>query len=190
MRLIDRLRLLQQGWAVRPLFDAAFYLERYPDVRQAGRNPLWHYVRHGAAEGRKPHRLFEPDYYLSGCPEARNSANPLLHFIESGGRLGNPHPLFDCNAYLAAHPDVAQRGINPLLHYVRQKNGPDRSATRGSRADEGVRPTYARPEILDVTVEIAFWETADGRMSFIAEPQQQPFFRAMRFDQLSAQVKP
>src|SRR5580658_2327499 len=187
MRLSDRLRLLQQGWAVRPLFDAAFYLERYPDVRQAGMNPLWHYVRHGAAEGRKPHRLFEPDYYLSGCPEARNSANPLLHFIETGGRSGNPHPLFDCDAYLAAHPDATRRGINPLLHYVRKKNGPDRSATRGSRADEGVRPTYARREILevarleilDVAVAVAFWEDSDGRMSFIAEPQQRPFFRAM-----------
>jgi len=223
MWLIDRLRLLQQGWAVRRLFDAAFYLERYPDVRQAGMNPLWHYLRHGAAEGRKPHCLFEPDYYLSCCPDARNTANPLLHFIETGGRLGNPHPLFDCNAYMAEHPDVARRGVNPLLHYVRQKKaararpitarlgasagpladarGSDRShdregvvyiesesATRGSRADEGVRPT--RLEILDVAVDIAFWEDADGRMSFIAEPQQRPFFRAMRFDQLSAQLKP
>ena len=213
MRLIERWRLLRRGWAVRRLFDAAFYLERYPDVRQAGMNPLRHYLRHGAAEGRKPHRLFEPDYYLSCCPEARSSADPLLHFIETNGRLGNPHPLFDCNAYLAEHPDAAQRGVNPLVQYVRQKatrtppltarsTGSDRShdregvvssdnesATRGSRADGGVRPTY-RIEILDVLVEIAFWEDADGRMSFIAEPQQRPFFRAVRFDQLSAQLKP
>jgi hypothetical protein len=234
MRLIE-------WWRIRRLFDTAFYLDRYPDVGQAGMNPLWHYLRHGAAEGRKPHRLFDPDYYLSCCPEARSSANPLLHFIRTGGRLGNPHPLFDCNAYLAEHPDAAQREVNPLLHYIKQKkaaregslaatrsgassgplasgvpSGPgsdpshDRegvvssesvpssvagdteceSATRGSRADEGVRPTNAKLEILDVEVDIAFWETADGRMSFIAEPQQQPFFRAMRFDQLSAQLKP
>jgi hypothetical protein len=45
-------------------------------------------------------------------------------------------------------------------------------------------------EILDVAVEIAFWEDADGRMNFIAEAQQRAFFRAMRFDQLSAQLKP
>jgi hypothetical protein len=214
MRLIDWLRLLRQGWAVRRFFDAAFYLERYPDVRQAGMNPLWHYLRHGAAEGRKPHRLFEPDYYLSCCPEARSCANPLLHFVRTRGRLGNPHPLFDCNAYMAEHPEVGRRGVNPLLHYIRQVNdtrasaGPlahargsdrshygegvvssgDESATRGSRADGGVRPT--RLEILDVAVEIAFWEDADGRMNFIAEAQQRAFFRAMRFDQLSAQLKP
>jgi len=185
------MRLLE-WWRVRPVFDAAFYLERYPDVRLARMNPLWHYLRHGAAEGRKPHRLFEPEYYLKGCPEARKSANPVLHFIGTGGRLGNPHPLFDCGSYLAAHPEVAQLGVNPLLHYIRQKKvmhvGRE-SATGGSRADQGVRPTYGRVEILDVVVDIAFWEDADGRMNFIAEPQQRAFLRAMRFDQLSAQLK-
>ena len=201
MRPIEWWRLLQQGWAVRRLFDAAFYLERYPDVRQAGMNPLWHYLRHGAAEGRKPHRLFDPDYYLSCCPEARNSANPLLHFIRTGGRLGNPHPLFDCKAYLAEHPDAAQRGVNPLLHYIKQQAAGDgwqakAPAPREANVAQTVGQTLSSVnppislEILDVTVDIAFWETADGRMSFIAEPQQRPFFRAMRFDQLSAQLKP
>jgi hypothetical protein len=179
MQLIDWLRLLRQGWAVRPLFDAVFYLERYPDVRQAGMNPLSHYLLHGAAEGRKPHRLFQPDYYLSNCPAARNCANPLLHFIETGGRLGNPHPLFDCNAYFAAHPDVARRAVNPLLHYLKQK--------AVGQTLSSVNPPVSL-EILDIEVNIAFWEDSDGRMSFIAEPQQQPFFRAMRFDQLSAQL--
>jgi hypothetical protein len=82
---------------------------------------------------------------------------------------------------LAAHPDAAR--VNPLWHYLRK------SATGGSRAVQGVRPTHTL-EILDVRVEIAFWEEADGRMSFIAEPQQRLFFRAMRFDQLAAQIKP
>jgi hypothetical protein len=123
-----------EWWRIRPFFDAAFYLERYPDVRQAGMSASRHYLLHGAAEGRKPHRLFEPDYYVSWCPEA--GERPLLHFIETGGLFGNPHPLFDCKAYLEANPDLRERGINPLLHYIRRK-----SATRGSRADRGVRPT-------------------------------------------------
>jgi len=172
MRLVD-------WWRVRPFFDAAFYLERYSDVRQAGMNPLRHYLRHGAAEGRKPHRLFEPEYYLSCCPEALSSENPLLHFIETGGRLGNPHPLFDCKAYLAEHPDAGERGVNPLAHYLTQPH-------ERKRAGRGAPTTYT---ILDVEVDVDFWEDADGRMSFIAEPQQRPFFRAMRFDQLSAQLK-
>jgi len=171
MRLLD-------WWRVRPFFDAAFYLERYPDVRKAGMNPLRHYLRHGAAEGRKPQRLFEPAYYLSGCAEA--SGNPLVHFIKTGGRLGNPHPLFDCQAYLAAHPGV---GMNPLLHYLRQ------GRARGLGADQGVRPTFGL-EILDVRVNVALWEDPEGGLRFICEPQQAPFFRAMRFDQLAAQIRP
>jgi hypothetical protein len=175
MRLLDWLR-------IRPFFDAAFYLERYPDVRQAGMNPLWHYLRHGAAEGRKPHRLFEPKYYLSCCPEARKSANPLLHFIETSGCLGNPHPLFDCQAYLAAHRDAAKRRVNPLLHYItHEKEMPEPWLAEAL--------TFKKLEILDVEVDVAFWEETDGRLRFIAEPQQQPFFRAMRFDQLTAQIE-
>jgi hypothetical protein len=193
MPIGDWLRALPRMWKIRRLFDAKFYLARYVDVRQVGMNPLLHYVRHGAEEGRKPHRFFEPDYYLSGCPSARKCENPLLHFIETGGRLGNPHPLFDCESYLAEYPEVAARGLNPLVHYL-GRNTPRKSATRGSRADEGVRPTSAqskgRLEILDVEVEVDFWEDDSGRMNFTAEPQQRPFFRAMRFDQLSAQIKP
>jgi hypothetical protein len=177
LRLGDWVRLLPQIRKARKLFDAAFYLDRYPDVRQAGMNPLLHYLRHGAAEGRKPHRLFEPGYYLSCCPDARKSGNPLLHFIETGGRLGNPHPLFHCQAYLAEYPDVAKRGVNPLLHYITHKKATPAGQT-------------VSLEILDVQADIAFWEDAAGRMSFIAEPQQRPFFRAMRFDQLSAQIRP
>ncbi len=176
MRLID-------WWRVRPFFDAAFYLERYPDVRQAGMNPLRHYLRHGAAEGRKPHRLFEPEYYLSCCPEARKSETRLLHFIETGGRLGNPHPLFDCEAYLAAHPAVAKRGVNPLLHYITHKKEMPEPWLAEALA-------FKKLEILDVQVDVAFWENADGRLEFVAPQQQRAFFRAMRFDQLSAQIKP
>ena len=65
-----------------------FYLEKYPDVRAAGLNPLRHYVEHGAAEGRKPHRFFDPDYYLRQRPEARAAGvDPLVDFLEGGRAL-------------------------------------------------------------------------------------------------------
>lgn len=35
-----------------PLFDREAYLRRYPDIIQAGMDPLLHYVMHGRAEGR------------------------------------------------------------------------------------------------------------------------------------------
>ena len=81
------------------IFDGAFYLEKYPDVRAAGLDPLRHYVEYGAAEGRKPHRLFDPAYYLRQRPEARAAGvDPLVDFLEGGATFANPHPLFDCAA--------------------------------------------------------------------------------------------
>jgi hypothetical protein len=168
---------------MRPYFDRAFYLQRYPDVREAGLNPVAHYLRHGMAEGRKTHRLFEPEYYAACCPEARKAETPLLHFIATGGRLGNPHPLFDCGAYLEANPEVGKRGINPLLHYLKRKKEMPQPWLAEALA-------LKKLEILDVSVEFAFWEDADGALSVAAEPQQRPFFRAMRFDQLAAQFTP
>ena len=103
-----------------PLFDPAFYLERYPDVRQSGVNPLLHFVRYGAAEGRKPHPLFQPDYYVSRCPEAkRTEENLLVHFLRSGAdNCASPHMLFDCEYYRRYHPGIAAQNINPLAHYT------------------------------------------------------------------------
>jgi hypothetical protein len=103
------------------LFDGAFYLRKYPDLAAAGVNPLRHYLRYGAAEGRKPHPLFDPDYYLRRNPRARTGGNPLVHFLEKGGASGmSPHPLFDCGSYLRAHSDAAAEGVNPLVHHLLQ----------------------------------------------------------------------
>ena len=159
------------SWRIRRarLFDAAFYLERYADVRVAGMNPLRHYLRYGAAEGRKPHPLFQPDYYLARCPEARNSPNPLLHFFEQGA-MCPPHPLFDCSAYVEENPDAAPQ---PLVHYLRRISQPAPAA--------GIR-------IMDVPLTAQIWKDAEGRKQFLAPPQQRPFLRVVGYDQLSAQT--
>jgi hypothetical protein len=110
------------------IFDGAFYLEKYPDVRAAGLDPLRHYVEHGAAEGRKPHRLFDPAYYLRQLPEARVAGvDPLVDFLEGGGRVANPHPLFDCVG-------DAQR----LVEYVAAKHLARSGATSIVISDEPV----------------------------------------------------
>jgi hypothetical protein len=36
-----------------PKFDTSSYLRSYSDVRESGLNPLAHYLRKGAAEGRR-----------------------------------------------------------------------------------------------------------------------------------------
>lgn len=99
---------------MRKLFDAEFYLGANPDVAAARMDPLKHYVKYGAAEGRQPHPLFDPAHYLASCPAARDAENPLLHFLEQRGPWANPHPLFDCDAYLRTHPSAG----NPLENYL------------------------------------------------------------------------
>ncbi|HET6621036.1 MAG TPA: glycosyltransferase [Dongiaceae bacterium] len=103
------------------LFDAIWYLETYPDVAAREVDPVSHYIRHGAREGRDPNRLFNSSWYLANNPEvAASGLNPLLHFIVRGAAEGrDPGPLFDTKWYLEANPDVAATGVNPLLHFLR-----------------------------------------------------------------------
>ena len=103
------------------LFDAAFYLARYPDVASAGVDPALHYVTGGAAERRTPHPLFDTGFYLSTNPDVlRSGINPLHHYLLSGAQEGRrPHPLFDSAYYLEHNPDISASGMNPLVHFTR-----------------------------------------------------------------------
>jgi hypothetical protein len=181
-----------------PLFDPGFYLARNPDIRRAGVNPLIHYVRYGAAEDRKPHPLFEPSHYRNFCAEAPGSGqNLLVHFLEAGAAAANPHPLFDCESYLDAHPDV--QGINPLVHYLLSDAGRPAGPMPESAA-------IAQIDIQDVQMTVVLlagwaarqgipgsvalvWPDADGLAHWLADPQQQPFFDAVRLDQIRVQVQ-
>ena len=102
------------------LFDARWYRERYPDIGNAKVDPLVHYFKWGAHEGRDPHPLFDTSFYLESNPDvAAAGVNPFLHYLSTGGAEGrDPHPCFDSSFYLEANPDVAAAGMNPLLHYV------------------------------------------------------------------------
>src|SRR5215470_3540077 len=119
------------------LFDAAWYLENYPDVSARKVDPINHYVRHGAREGRDPNRLFNSNWYLANNPDVVQAGlNPLAHFVTRGSAEGrSPSPLFDTKWYLEANPDVAAARINPLLHYLR--HGAREGRRPNSKADVG-----------------------------------------------------
>ncbi len=215
-----------EGRQPHPLFDAEYYLERNPDVRQAGINPLLHYIIHGAPEARKPHRLFQPDYYLSRCPEAwLRGGNLLVDFLNhDSGSYPSPHLLFDCESYVRGNPAVIKQGWNPLVHYVLSESRKNTAAANRPTADVETRP-IAHLNIDDVQIVVVFmdggfdsktaaqqrdihtalkdsaaraglsgdvvpvWRDRFGRTSFMAAPQQHPFFRCLNYDQLYAQVK-
>ena len=68
-----------------PLFDASWYREHNPDVRDQGLAPERHYRRHGAIEGRDPNAFFDTSWYLARYPDvAASRINPLDHYLLYG----------------------------------------------------------------------------------------------------------
>jgi hypothetical protein len=101
-------------------FDRTWYLDRYPDVRAAKFDPVSHFLKWGAREGRHPNPLFWTEFYVRQYPGVRAAGiNPLLHYLLCGWHEGcNPNPLFDGGWYLRENGDVAAAGMNPLIHYL------------------------------------------------------------------------
>lgn len=67
------------------LFDPVYYLVNNPDVRQAGIDPVRHYLRFGALEGRLPSAEFDGRRYLADYADvAASGINPLVHYLSHG----------------------------------------------------------------------------------------------------------
>ncbi|GAA3528203.1 glycosyltransferase [Zobellella aerophila] len=83
----DRLDIIQQsGW-----FDAPWYVSHYADLQQSTFDPVLHYCRHGAAEGRDPGPLFNTSSYAafySSVEQPISATEALLHFLTIGQGLG------------------------------------------------------------------------------------------------------
>ena len=89
---------LQEGFArggrPNPFFDSHWYLDRNPDVRGSGLNPLLHFASHGWRERRDPGPEFSTSYYLDSNPDIRKrGVNPLAHYLKEGRYEGrSPKP--------------------------------------------------------------------------------------------------
>ena len=102
------------------LFDAAWYRRRYPDVAEAGMDPLHHYAEHGWREGRAPNPYFDPPWYQAAhsVPPHENS---LLHYLSLGeARDHPPSAKFDPGWYRATYGLPA--GISPLADFLRRRH--------------------------------------------------------------------
>lgn len=107
--------------ALRPEFDAAYYLERYPDVAAAGLDPVEHYVTYGTEEGRDPSPDFSTRYYLESNPDVRAAGvNPFYHYVVTGreegratARMRKGDPLFEAVcARLGVDAEEARVSVN------------------------------------------------------------------------------
>ncbi|WP_136683128.1 glycosyltransferase [Falsirhodobacter xinxiangensis] len=121
----DARRIAQSG-----LFDASWYLRRYPDVAHLGLDPLDHFLRFGMALDRSPGPGFDADFYARSHPET--SGRTLLHFLEQGAALGfAPLPADD----LCDHR---------------------RNALRPDRATD-IRAGLIRADLANFVLEAEFW---------------------------------
>ena len=72
------------------LFDEKYYLLTYEDVRKVDIDPIMHYIKYGAKEGRNPNADFDTNFYLESNPDVREKGiNPLIHYILYGKREKN-----------------------------------------------------------------------------------------------------
>ncbi len=104
-------------------FDREFYLTTYPDVAQAGMDPLTHFIRYGWREGRDPNRSFSSAFYLQAHPDVRRSGmNPFHHHLLHGRAEGRvvQHPLGQKAALLAALKPSSDR-----LQYWKRRDRTD-----------------------------------------------------------------
>lgn len=69
-------------------FDAEWYYEQNPDVKEAGKDAAKHYLTIGWKEGRNPSADFNSNEYLRRHPELLTmDVNPLIYYlvVENGG---------------------------------------------------------------------------------------------------------
>ena len=100
------------------LFDRAWYLSENPDVREAGVDPLMHFMESGWREGRDPSDRFSLREYLELNPDLRGSGiMPLVHFLQYGISEGRSHlhrlresELFRVLHYLDMGPRLCKPG--------------------------------------------------------------------------------
>ncbi|MHA1529658.1 MAG: glycosyltransferase [Alphaproteobacteria bacterium] len=128
------------------LFDRTLYLERNPDVRAAGADPLAHYLRHGWAEGRCPNGWFDEARYRRQAGLTRcDTVSALAHYLARGRARGlgpKPKPgqgpraarrvLAGATLRLAGEADdeAAALALARLERIAPRGNGPDTGAAQ------------------------------------------------------------
>jgi glycosyltransferase involved in cell wall biosynthesis len=153
-----------------PLFDPTWYLERYPDVREAGIDPFVHFLQAGGQEGRWPNAFFDPHWYVARAPGAQLSAEVLRHYLEVGTPAGiDPSNKFDLGWYIEYNTDVALAGVNPFVHFLHHGRAEGRRPCKPTADSDGEEVGLARLQCLKYRTpgpEVALFVThsSDGRV--------------------------
>ncbi|MDH4190627.1 MAG: hypothetical protein OEW21_10515 [Betaproteobacteria bacterium] len=109
-------RLVEQSG----LFFEIWYLRTYQDVADKGMNPIDHYLKLGAGEGRNPSPFFDTNFYLSRYDDVRASGiNPLVHFVRFGIKeRRKPNAWFDPATRLPDVPTMRGGDGSSIIDYI------------------------------------------------------------------------
>lgn len=130
------------------LFDRELYLAQNPDVAEKGADPVLHYLRYGATEGRNPGPAFNTRWYLAQYPDvAKAGMNPLVHFIDYGRAEERcPLPPEPPKQEPARHE--VDRADAPIPQSEQPKpEGHPLTGTEQIAKDAGQSPTHREPAI-------------------------------------------
>jgi len=110
-RLERSIRKRRKKWINRIGFDQVWYLKEYPDVKEAGMDPLYHYLEFGIREGRRKSEWSKKLSILKSVPKE------LERSIRKRRKKWINRICFDRDWYLNRYPDVAEVGIDAFWHY-------------------------------------------------------------------------
>jgi hypothetical protein len=79
------------------LFDADWYIQKYPEATTSGLHPFDHYILEGWKKGHSPGPMFDATWYLTYYELAGTGYEPLLHFIRHGAAEGRKTNAKDLN---------------------------------------------------------------------------------------------
>jgi hypothetical protein len=86
---VEEIRIQAEHVARSELFDADWYLDAYPEARNAPWPPAVDYVRHGVGLQRQPSPRFDGQWYLETYDDVRETEqNPLVHYLLFGQAEG------------------------------------------------------------------------------------------------------
>ncbi len=146
-------RYLALPMAARPdvawYFDRAWYLQRYADIADAGKDPLLHYIGWGAAEGRAPHPLIDVRHMRAADPELLPDPPTLTALLDAlDNDRADPSPLFERGYYRAQleEPEAVRGGL--LRHFL------EHGLVGGLRPATGLDPLGAWRQAASRTLDI------------------------------------
>jgi GT2 family glycosyltransferase len=91
------------------LFDREWYLKQYPDVAELKMDPITHYLRYGAAEGRDPNPDFSTWGYMETYADvAAHGLNPFIHYVRYGQAEGRALLRKDYTAWIEDYDQLSE----------------------------------------------------------------------------------